>query len=264
MTNRMELHTHTHYSNIRLLDSINRPDKLIEQAQKIGLAGITITDHECLSSHVQVNLIAKEIKEKNPNFKIALGNEIYLTETRETNQKYYHFILIAKDKIGHKQLRKLSSIAWLNSYWDRGLERVPTLKDDLKNIIAEDPGHIIATTACIGGELGSEILELEKARQLGVEKESLEHKQKIINFVLWCKEIFGDDFYFEVAPSASREQIIVNKKIAELSVVFDTKLVIGSDAHYLTKEDRFVHEAYLNSKGGERERYKEKFNSIYC
>ena len=253
MTNRMELHTHTHYSNIRLLDSINRPDKLIEQAQKIGLAGITITDHECLSSHVQVNLIAKEIKEKNPNFKIALGNEIYLTETRETNQKYYHFILIAKDKIGHKQLRKLSSIAWLNSYWDRGLERVPTLKDDLKNIIAEDPGHIIATTACIGGELGSEILELEKARQLGVEKESLEHKQKIINFVLWCKEIFGDDFYFEVAPSASREQIIVNKKIAELSVVFDTKLVIGSDAHYLTKEDRFVHEAYLNSKGGERE-----------
>ena len=30
-------------------------------------------------------------------------------------------------------------------------------------------------------------------------------------------------------------------------------MVIGTDAHYLTKEDRFVHKAYLNSKGGERE-----------
>ena len=30
-------------------------------------------------------------------------------------------------------------------------------------------------------------------------------------------------------------------------------MVIGTDAHYLTKEDRFVHKAFLNSKGGERE-----------
>jgi DNA polymerase-3 subunit alpha len=30
-------------------------------------------------------------------------------------------------------------------------------------------------------------------------------------------------------------------------------MVIGTDAHYLKKEDRFVHKAYLNSKGGERE-----------
>ena len=30
-------------------------------------------------------------------------------------------------------------------------------------------------------------------------------------------------------------------------------MVIGSDAHYLKKEDRYVHKAYLNSKGGERE-----------
>ena len=30
-------------------------------------------------------------------------------------------------------------------------------------------------------------------------------------------------------------------------------MIIGSDAHYLKKEDRYVHKAYLNSKGGERE-----------
>ena len=250
---RFEVHSHSHYSNIRLLDSINRPDQLIKRAQEIGLSGIAITDHECLSSSIEVNILAKKLKETNPDFKIALGNEIYLTENRDSGQKYFHFILIARDSVGHRQLRELSSIAWMNSYWDRGLERVPTLKSDLEKVVKSDPGHLIATTACIGGELGTTILELEKARQLGDLQTGLAAKQKIINFVLWCKELFGDDFYFEVAPGASREQIIVNKKIAELSVVFDTSIVIGTDAHYLTKEDRYVHEAYLNSKGGERE-----------
>ena len=253
MSNRMECHSHTMYSNIRLLDSINRPDKLIAKAQEIGLAGIAITDHEALCSHIQVNMIAKKLREENPNFKVALGNEIYLTDTRETGIRYYHFILIAKDAEGHRQLRELSTLAWLNSYWDRGLERVPTLKSDLERIVGANPGHLIATTACIGGELSATILELEKARQTGDQDGSLKYKQKIIDFVLWCKQVFGDDFYFEVAPGASRDQIIVNKKIIELSVVFDVKVVIGSDAHYLTKEDRYVHEAYLNSKGGERE-----------
>lgn len=248
---RFEVHSHTMYSNIRLLDSINRPDKLIERAQEIGLSGIAITDHEALCCHVEVNKIAKELKEN--NFKVALGNEIYLTETRDMGQKYYHFILIALDAEGHRQLRELSSLAWMNSYFDRGLERVPTLKSDLDKIIRSNPGHIVATTACIGGELGTKILEMESARHIGDTSTANKAKEDIINFVLWCKDLFKDNFYFEVAPAISREQIIVNKKIAELSQVFNIKMVIGTDAHYPTKNDRYVHEAYLNSKNGERE-----------
>lgn len=253
MSKRMEVHSHTHYSNLRLLDSINRPERLINRAIEIGLSGICITDHETLAGQVEINMLAKKLRETNPDFKVGLGDEIYLTDTRESNQKYYHFILVSKNKEGNRQLRELSSLAWMNSYWDRGLERVPILKSELEEIINKNPGNIIATTACIGGELGSTILELERARQIGDTEGSLVNKQKIIDFVLWCKKLFGDDFYFEVAPGASREQIIVNKKIAELSVVFNVKMVIGTDAHYLTKEDRYVHEAYLNSRGGERE-----------
>ena len=253
MQHRFETHSHTEYSNIRLLDSINKPKRLINRAIDMGLAGIAITDHEALCCHVEVNQYAQEIKEKYPDFKIALGNEIYLTETRDMNQKYYHFILIAKDAIGHKQLRELSSVAWINSYFDRGLERVPTLKSELKKKICENPGHIIATTACIGGELGSNILVLEDARKTGDKNLEKITKQKIVDFVLWCKKLFGEDFYFEVAPAANKDQITVNKKIAEMSIAFGIKMVIGSDAHYLTKEDRYVHEAFLNSKGGERE-----------
>lgn len=147
---RLEVHTHTMYSNLRLLDAINRPKNLIDRAVELGLSGICITDHETLSSHMEVNIYANELlaKEETKDFKVVLGNEIYLTATRDNNQKYYHFILLAKNKQGHRALRELSSRAWLNSYWDRGLERTVTLYDDLKEILQKYPNSLIATTAC--------------------------------------------------------------------------------------------------------------------
>ena len=46
MMNRFEVHAHTMYSNIRLLDCINRPKDLINRAIDLGLSGIAITDHD--------------------------------------------------------------------------------------------------------------------------------------------------------------------------------------------------------------------------
>ena len=135
MRNYFGVHNHTDRSNIRLVDCINRPKALIDKAIELGLSGIAITDHECLSAHMEVNQYAKEIKEKNPDFKIALGNEIYLIDERGPKQKYYHFILIAKDALGHKALRELSTVAWYNAYTDRGMERVPTTKSEMTYIM---------------------------------------------------------------------------------------------------------------------------------
>lgn len=219
----------------------------------MGLTGIAITDNEALSAHIEVNQYAKEIKEKYPNFTIALGNEIYLTETRENGQKYYHFILIAKDKIGHRALRELSSKAWLNSYFDRGMERVPLLKEELQTIMSKYKGHIIATTACMGGELGSSILSLEACERVNDTHNQRIHYERIVNFIEYCISVFGEDFYIECAPSNTKEQISVNKRALKIAEAFNVKMCIGTDAHYLTKEDRYVHKAYLNSKGGERE-----------
>ena len=253
MSSRFEIHSHTHYSNIRLVDSINRPETLIDRAIEIGLKGIAITEHEWLGGAVCVNKYTKKIKEKNPDFKIAIGNEIYLTETREKNQKYPHFILIAKDAIGFRQLKELSSKSWMQSYYDRGMERVPTTRTELEEIISKNPGHIIASTACLAGTVNSSILEMELARKVGDMDCAAAAYNKINTFIDWCKDLFGNDFYLEVAPAANREQIIVNKKVIEISKVKDLKVVIGSDAHYLKKEDRYVHKAFLNSKNGERE-----------
>ena len=248
--NRFECHSHTEYSNLRLLDCINKPKNLVQRAIDIGLSGIAITDHECLSAAIKLNQIQRDCPE---GFKIALGNEIYLVDSRMNGQKYYHFILIAKDKIGFRQLRELSSRAWMQSYFDRGLERVPTLKSEIEEVIGRQPGHVIATTACIGGELSSSVLRMEKARTVGDMNEATAAYNQITTFIDWCKSIFNDDFYIECAPAASKDQIIVNKKLVQIAQVYNIKMVIGCDAHYLTKADRYVHKAYLNSKGGERE-----------
>ena len=253
MIKRFEVHSHTHYSNMRLLDCINKPKDLINRAIEIGLAGICITDHECLSAAPEINLYAQEIQKVNPDFKIAIGNEIYLTETRDKNQKYYHFILICKDKVGWRMLRELSSISWMQSYMDRGLERVPTLYSELENIINKyGRGHLIATSACIGGYLSSNILELTKAEAVH-SSFIMDIKEDIHNFMIKMDALFGEDFYCEIAPGMSSEQIAVNNRMISIARAYDKKIVIGTDAHYLKKEDRYVHEAYLNSKDGERE-----------
>ena len=253
MNKRFEIHSHTHYSNLRLLDCINRPKDLINRAIELGLAGIAITDHEALCGHIEINIYQQELLKEHPDFKVALGNEIYLTDTRDMGQRYYHFILIAKNKDGHRALRELSSRAWMNSYWDRGMERVPTLKSDLEEVMKKYPGTLIATTACLGGELSVNTLNLINAEATGDKNGAEMAHNNIVNFMLWCKEIFKDDFYVECAPGSSREQILVNKRLISIAQAFGLKMVIGSDAHYLKKEDRYVHKAYLNSKGGERE-----------
>ena len=72
------LHNHTDSSNARLRDCINKYDELINYAIELGHEVIAITDHDSVMNAVKVNKYAQKIKENNPNFKVILGNEIYL------------------------------------------------------------------------------------------------------------------------------------------------------------------------------------------
>ena len=219
----------------------------------MGLTGIAITDHECLSSHIEVNKYAKKLLSSNPDFTIALGNEIYLVDERISGQKYYHFILIAKDEIGHKALRELSSIAWYNLYVDRRMERVPITKDELARIVLKYKGHLIATTACIGGELGTNILHMLDCDRVNDINNRMIYHNQIVEFIQYCQNLFDDDFYIECAPASTKDQIEVNKMALKIANVFNVKVVPGTDSHYLTVKERPIHKAYLNSKDGERE-----------
>lgn len=253
---RFDDHSHSMFSNFRLIDSINRPKDMILTAHKLGMAGIALTDHETVAGHVEWLMCEKELKEKGlipKEFKCACGNEIYLVDDRTNIERYWHYILIAKNTEGHRALRELSSIAWYNGFNSRGIMRVPTQKNELEEIVRKYPNTLIATTACIGGELPHFVFELIKAEHNNSEAEIYDWKMKIDEFIRWNIDLFGDDFYIEIAAAASKDQIKFNERVKSIARAYGRKLVIGSDAHYLTAKERQVHKAYLNSKEAERE-----------
>lgn len=273
----VNLHTHTDYSNIRMLDSINQLPLLFERCRELGLLGVAITDHETLSGHVKALQYVKNMRkkytklyeeEKNEekkikikeeldywnNFKLVLGNEIYLTRNNLTKEnyikgedKYYHFILLAKDEEGHKQLRELSSRAWSHSF-RQFIERVPTYYKDIEEIIGANPGHIIASTACLGSQFANLIREyLDKGMPTDI-------KTKIDNFIKWCQKQFGEEnFFIELQSSESDDQNKYNACALAYAKARNIKPIITTDAHYLRKEDRPLHKAYLNAGEGDRE-----------
>ena len=248
---RFEVHSHSEFSNSRLLDCTLKPEILIKRAKEIGLSGIAITDHESLSVGVRANRLAKELKDT--GFKVALGNEIYLVENREPGQKYYHFILIAKDEIGYTLMKELSTTAWLNSYQDKG-ERVPTLKSELSQLINKyGKGHLIATSACLGGELSTLTLGLCEREEVGDKVNAATYHDRIVEYISYMLNIFGKDFYIECAPGRSREQMVVNNRLLSIAKAFNIKMVIGTDAHFLSQQEKYVHAAFLNSRDEDRE-----------
>lgn len=253
-------HNHTDASNIRLLDSINKVKLLIDTAVEKGLKGIAITDHECLSNHVEAIVYVKEGKENGTipkDFKLALGNEIYLCKSEEIEEakenngmlpsqgenvkmKYPHFILIAKDKIGFRALCKLSTLAWEKSYYSRGLERVPTTYENFKKIISEYRGHLIGATACLGGQLATHILNKDY--------------NSATKFVNEMRDLFGEEnFFIEIQPSYGEEQKEFNHYAMMLSNITGIPTIVTTDSHYPTKDKAEIHETYLNAKDGDRE-----------
>src|SRR5574344_845074 len=91
------LHVHTDYSNIRMLDSINQLPLLFNRCKEVGLNGVAITDHESLSGHIKAIQLLNSLREKAKtdedkeywnNFKLVLGNEIYLTRNDLNKDNY--------------------------------------------------------------------------------------------------------------------------------------------------------------------------------
>lgn len=255
---RMDEHSHSEDSNIRLVDSINKIPDMIKTAYNLGYSGFVLTDHETVAGHVEVLQAEKELKDKGiipQNFKCGLGNEIYLVDNRYNIERYWHYILIAKNTEGCQALRELSSIAWYHSYTSRGMTRVPTERKELEMIVKKYPNSLIATNACIGGFIGGRVLALAKEEKSDNPNPDTIYQLKsdIDEFIRWNIDLFGDDFYIEFAAGTSKDQKIFNSKIKNIAKAYNRKLVIGSDAHYLTAKERASHKGYLNSKEGERE-----------
>lgn len=252
------LHCHSEYSNIRFLDSINKLEELANKAVEFGIRKVGLTDHESVSGYIKAIQIQKRLQEKGVDFSFILGNEIYLVDSlkdvrdnyRSKETKFFHFILLAKDEIGCRQIREISSSAWKNSFYTGKMERVPTIKSELAEIIGNERGHIIASTGCLGGELDYWILQNDP--------------QSCLEFIDWCQDIFGEEnFYLEMQPNDCPEQVRVNQTIIKISDQLNIPYIITTDAHYLSKDQAKIHEAYLNSREDESREALEFYKTCY-
>lgn len=272
--NRVALHNHSTFSNLRIIDAISTPRELLETAGKLGYRGLAITEHESLSSAVKMISELKDLKSNNlirNDFKLVLGNEIYLVdsleEVRDNYQsggvtKFPHFILMAKNRKGFEALAKLSSQAWKNSFFTGLMERVPTEKEYLRSVVQSEEykDTVIGTSSCVGSNVN---IQLQRMMQLENEEKRAHHYNKAKEEVEWCIETFGkDNFYIELQPAESDVQVFCNKQLVKLSEDTGLECIIANDVHYARPEDRDIHRIFLQSKDGDRENIDEFY--YYC
>lgn len=250
------LHNHTEFSNLKIIDSINRIPELLDYGYKLGLGGVAITDHDCVSGHLQaLNYYNEHFdEEQRKNFKLILGNEIYLcreglnAENHQKGEKFYHLILIAKDDIGLRQIREISARAWSRGYV-KNLMRTPTYSSDLFEVVGANPGHVVCSTACLAGFCAYQFKE--------------GNYNTIVDHLAAMEELFGkNNFFIELQPSHGEDQIKYNNFMIER---FWGKypFICTTDSHYLNADCREIHKIFLNSKSkGERE-VDEYYGSAY-
>ena len=256
--NDTQLHCHTHGSNLRMLDCIVKTKDLIDYAVELGMKAVAITDHASISEHINAIQYSKELKEKGVDIKVLLGDEIYLVDNvidvkenyvpRQT--QFYHFILIAKDRIGYDQLREINAVGWQSSFFTGKMRRVPNDKHQIEKIIGNNKGHLLASTACIGGELAKSFLNKDK--------------QQLASFVNWCVSTFGkENFAIEIQPSDNPEQISFNKWAKDYAWRHGLKCISTCDVHYLKKEHHDIHKAFLTSREADRGESEDFYATTY-
>lgn len=228
MTQFTHLHVHTVYS---LLDGYAPIDTLLDEVKALGMDSIAITDHGNMHGVVQFYKTAKK-KGVHP----VLGCEIYTAydsylEKDPKERGQYHLVLLAENNTGYKNLMKIVSEGYVHGYYYK--PRVD------RTVLAKYSEGIIATSACLGGEVQYFLLQgdYEEAKRVALE----------------YKEIFGENnFYLELQDHGLKEQKLVNQLLLRLSEETDIPLVATNDVHYVQRTDANVHDALLCIQTGKK------------
>lgn len=287
-TNYFSAHNHTMFSNLHVIDSINKPEAMLDYAWELGMSGLAFTDHDTVSGAVKFlkayqAKLNKEWTKAFPDkefpgyaeaasqlhFKVALGNEIYLSEndTCKENAKdrhFYHYILIAKDAEGFHQIRQISSEAWKRGWSNGIMARTPTYSTDLLTYIKGN--HVICSTACLAGVPARKVMNILNYAAAGQE-ESKEQEIVSLNHHLEAMEgLFGKgNFFIELQPNGGGENCDQNKYNRYMLEHYWGKypFIFTTDAHYLKASLREVHAAFLNSRSSKNRDVDEFYQYAY-
>ncbi len=167
------LHLHSQYS---LLDGAISFDKLLKHCKELEMETIAVTDHGNMFGAVEFYT-----KAKSAHIKPIIGIEAYVApRSRFDRQKCsigdaaYHLVLLAENNTGYKNLLKLSSAGFTEGFYYR-----PRID---KEILAEFSEGLLATSACLKGEIPSQLAN-------GNEKAAVAAAESYL-------KIFGPDRFF--------------------------------------------------------------------
>lgn len=224
----IHLHTHSHYS---LLDGLSKIPELVNRTKELGMDAVALTDHGVLYGAVEFYKAAKKA-----GIKPILGVEAYVAPrdrfSRESQERYFHLILLCKNITGWKNLIKLVSIAQLEGYYYK-----PRID---KDILRQHHEGLIALSACLGGEIDATLVagQYEQAKEIARQ----------------YQEIMGEGNYFleiqkhDNIPDSEK----IEADLLRLSKETGIPLVATQDSHYLRPEDSEFHDVLLAVQTGNK------------
>src|SRR6188472_1381394 len=222
MSEFVHLHLHTEFS---LLDGACRIDELLDQAAKLKMPAIAVTEHGNMFSSVIFHDHARQ-----HGVKPILGCEVYvapgsrLTKSGTPGETANHLVLLAETNEGYHNLIKLVSSGYTEGFYYK-----PRIDKDL---LARHSKGLIGLSACMSG-VPSAMLAQEKCDEAA--KAAIEFE-----------EILGKGNYFlEIQEHGLEPQQRIRKSLVDLSKRTGVPLVATNDSHYLTPEDSRAHDVLL-------------------
>lgn len=212
------LHLHTEFS---LLDATTRIEELVEKIKSSGMHSCAITDHGNLYAAYKFSSSMRDA-----GLKPIIGCEIYIAprtmEDKEfgIDNKYFHLVLLAKNKEGYRNLIKIVSKAHMDGFYYK-----PRI--DLETLGKHTEG-LIALSACLAGPISRPILNGQNEKALKIAQE--------------YSKLFKDNFYIEIQRNGMEEQKIVNEGLLKIAKELKLPIVATCDSHYLNKEDAEIQE----------------------
>ncbi|MEZ5046340.1 MAG: DNA polymerase III subunit alpha [Chitinophagaceae bacterium] len=230
------LHNHTQYS---LLDGASSIKKLYKKAVADQMPAVAITDHGNMFGVFDFVKEAKKYKDESnkPLIKPIVGCEFYVVTDRHIQQfskekkdVRYHQLLLAKNKIGYKNLMKLCSLGFTEGLYGK----YPRID---KTLVEQYHEGLIATTCCLGASVPRTIL-----------KDGEEAGKKEF---LWWLNLFGEDYYVELQRHDIPDQNKVNEILVKWAKEYKVKIIASNDSHYIDEEDSNAHDILLCVNTGE-------------
>src|SRR5437762_3050505 len=222
MSDFVHLHLHTEFS---LLDGACRIDEVLDQAVRLKMPAIAVTEHGNLFSSVIFHDHARA-RGLNP----ILGCEVYvapgsrLDKSGNPGTTQNHLVLLAETLEGYHNLIKLVSAGYTEGFYYK-----PRID---KELLAAHAKGLIGLSSCLKGEVA----------------EGLSHGQerRALDAAAAYRDILGaGNFFLEMQWHGIEEQRIVNGGIPRMAADLGLNLVCTNDVHYLREADHHAHDVLL-------------------